>query len=183
VLLVLTVVLLVAGLVLLIVGYLDNAIGDVYASMACAVVAGVALVVLNRWSRQRDERAAAELAATLGAPSVAEAPPPSGSARQPPPSGSARRPEPSVAEAPAPPEPPLPISDYERLRVVDILPLLDGLSREQLIAVRDREAAGKARRTLLRRIASRLGEDPAEVGRRQTPTGGDTPDDPDRRSP
>lgn len=49
-----------------------------------------------------------------------------------------------------------PIEDYDDLRVAEILPILGELEQDELIEVRDREAAGKARGTLLRRIETLL---------------------------
>ena len=51
-----------------------------------------------------------------------------------------------------------PIEDYDDLRVAEILPLLGELDPEELEDVRAREADGKARGTLLRRIDSMLAE-------------------------
>jgi hypothetical protein len=50
-----------------------------------------------------------------------------------------------------------PIEDYDDLRVAEILPILGELEDDELIDVRDREAAGKARGTILRRIDILLG--------------------------
>ncbi|MGI8752599.1 MAG: hypothetical protein ACR2MN_09870 [Acidimicrobiales bacterium] len=50
-----------------------------------------------------------------------------------------------------------PIEDYDDLRVAEILPILVELEDDELIDVRDREAAGKARGTILRRIETLLG--------------------------
>jgi len=45
-----------------------------------------------------------------------------------------------------------PIAGYDKLRVIDILPLLVGLNHEQLQAVEARETAGGARTTVLNRV-------------------------------
>ena len=52
-LLLVTVALVLAGLGLLILGFVRDSVTDIYASIACAAVAGVALVVFNRLSRRR----------------------------------------------------------------------------------------------------------------------------------
>jgi len=222
--LLLTVALVLAGLALLILGFLHDSVGDIYLSIACAVVAGVVLVAFSRVSRRHYARLATEgggaavatgamaggdrngwvartaTAPTAGAeraptaapraeevttrvpPAAAPGEAPSGLSVEPPPldevpAAPTCRPS-TAAPGPAPgtvdaggdgefdedwygqdDEAPFPIADYDELRVVEILPLLDELDREELVEVRDREAAGRGRVTVLRRCAVLLGED------------------------
>lgn len=58
-LLLITVVLVVAGLVLLVVGYVDGSMTILYASIGCAAAAGVVLIVFTRLNRRRAVEAAA----------------------------------------------------------------------------------------------------------------------------
>jgi hypothetical protein len=53
VLLLITVVLVVAGLVLLVAGYVGSSMAILYASIGCAAVAGVILIVYSRLNRRR----------------------------------------------------------------------------------------------------------------------------------
>ncbi len=57
-LLLVTVLLVLAGLVLLIVGFIQDTLGLIYVSIGCAAVAGVALIVFGRLSRRRAVRLA-----------------------------------------------------------------------------------------------------------------------------
>jgi hypothetical protein len=50
-----------------------------------------------------------------------------------------------------------PIAEYDDLRVNEIVPLLGQLDDDELQEVRDREAAGKGRITVLKRIDDLLG--------------------------
>jgi hypothetical protein len=80
------------------------------------------------------------------APAAAEPPP----AAEP-----AYEPEPATAQYAAVPveaDDGFPIADYDRMRATDLLRQLGGLDRNQLEAVRDREAAGKNRFTIMSRI-------------------------------
>ncbi|MGH9056496.1 MAG: hypothetical protein ACRDYY_11645 [Acidimicrobiales bacterium] len=143
--LLLTIVLVLAGLVLLIIGFVENTLGYIYASIICAAVAGLALIVFSRLSR----RAAVRLAAAGGFDAPAgrdQAGVPS--ARQDVASPSR---DPGAGDA-------FPIDDYDSLRVSDILPLLRGLGRDQLLRVRDREATGKNRSTVIDRIDEMAGQ-------------------------
>ncbi|MBU6328373.1 MAG: hypothetical protein KGR18_00290 [Acidobacteria bacterium] len=54
----------------------------------------------------------------------------------------------------------LPIEDYDGLRATDILPLLSALDAEQRARVADHERAGRARRTILNRIAQLDAQNP-----------------------
>lgn len=76
-------------------------------------------------------------------------------------------PEPEPAASPAEPaagEAPgavFPIADYDDLRVAQIVPLLSELDPDELEQVREREAAGRARSSILNRIDALLGRSPA----------------------
>ncbi|MHB8665074.1 MAG: hypothetical protein ACYDH6_20540 [Acidimicrobiales bacterium] len=54
-----------------------------------------------------------------------------------------------------------PIAEYEELRVAEILPLLPELDADELVVVRNREQAGKARATILARIEDLAASAPA----------------------
>jgi hypothetical protein len=71
VLLLVTVALVFAGLVLLIVGFVQDSLSLIYLSIACAAVAGIALIVFSRLSRRRAVRLAIE-----GVPAAAAPPSP-----------------------------------------------------------------------------------------------------------
>ena len=70
-LLLVTVALVFAGLVLLIVGFVQDSLSLIYLSIACAAVAGIALIVFSRLSRRRAVRLALE-----GVPAAAAPPSP-----------------------------------------------------------------------------------------------------------
>lgn len=88
VLLLITVVLVVAGLVLLVAGYVGSSMAILYASIGCAAVAGVILIVYSRLNRRRQvalagvpagetgsgTAGAVEVAGTAEAPGPAEVP-------------------------------------------------------------------------------------------------------------
>ena len=230
-LLLVTVGLVFAGLVLLIVGFVQDSLTLIYLSIACAAIAGLALIVFSRLSRRRVVTGAHE-----GVPAAA-APAPSGlvpagvaagpverSVARPAPSrpptvvgrgdephrdvppyaepaaselepvspgaddfdpGEPTTPQPVRAVEPEPPRAPepardtaaavawgddeswqeedwgdevvFPIEDYDELRVGEIVPLLVELDPDELEEVRDREAAGRARATILARIDELLG--------------------------
>ena len=231
-LLLVTVGLVFAGLILLIVGFVQDSLTLIYLSIACAAIAGLALIVFSRLSRRRVVAGAHEgvPAAAAPAPSglipagVAAGPVERGIARpapapQPPvvgraggephrdvppyaePAASEREPvvpdaadfdpgepttpqpvraiDPEPLRAPEPARPAaaaggwgddeawqeedwgdevvFPIEDYDELRVAEIVPLLVELDPDELEEVRDREAAGKARATILARIDELLG--------------------------
>lgn len=211
----LTVGLVVLGTVLLVLGFVENTFGYFYASIACAAIAGLTLVIFGRITRRRAARSTA-IAGFEFDDTATEAPaerdavvivgPGSGtgediaSAPEPdyvPVTGPSARPaqldEPSVrpAETIEPPPVPVasrravagpaplpapdqdedwdddrlvfPIEDYDDLRVAEILPLLPELDPDELEEVREREAAGKARGTILRRVTSLLDTEPGTV--------------------
>ncbi|HEX6393209.1 MAG TPA: hypothetical protein VFZ97_07185 [Acidimicrobiales bacterium] len=68
VLLLVTVALVFAGLVLLIVGFVQDSLSLIYLSIACAAVAGIALIVFSRLSRRRAVRLAIEGVPAAAAP-------------------------------------------------------------------------------------------------------------------
>ena len=67
-LLLVTVALVFAGLVLLIVGFVQDSLSLIYLSIACAAVAGIALIVFSRLSRRRAVRLAIEGVPAAAAP-------------------------------------------------------------------------------------------------------------------
>jgi hypothetical protein len=187
VLLLVTLALVTASLVLLVLGFVQSALGFIYVSMVCAGVAGVALFVFARLAKRR---ATVLAAAGLALGEVRR----SGSRPADRPTREVSLPAPDPADAD--PEPPLardeptpaafgvdhelghrdgweegddesasdwsdevvfPIEDYDDLRVSEILPLLIELEADELQEVRDRETAGKARTSITVRIDQLLG--------------------------
>ena len=65
-LLLVTVLLVLAGLILLVVGFLQNALNLIYLSIGCTAVAGVALIVFSRLSRRRAVQLATAGATLVG---------------------------------------------------------------------------------------------------------------------
>jgi hypothetical protein len=171
VLVLVTVGLVLASLVLLVAGFVQNALGLIYVSMLCAGIAGLALVAFARLARRRAV-ALAGGGAVGGASTTAQTViiagkphDPGPVARRSPDRDDAEEPEAEGAAAGAPPgageeagdedwgdEVVFPIEDYDDLRVNEILPLLPGLDPDELQEVRDREMAGKRRTTILTRI-------------------------------
>jgi hypothetical protein len=171
VLLLVTIGLVLASLGLLVLGFVQNALGLIYVSMLCAGVAGLALVVFARLARRRALAlaGAGSVATPTVAPTLMVPPGPArddaGELRNAEKPGNGDHPgdestlEPSRdVESEADwrdgrgEEVVFPIEDYDDLRVNDILPLLPQLDPDELREVRDREAAGKKRRTVLGRI-------------------------------
>ena len=67
-----------------------------------------------------------------------------------------------------------PIEDYDDLRVAEIVPLIPQLELDELDMVREREAAGKARATVLNRLDQRIAElEALEVPAEAEPTAPD----------
>ncbi|HEX4865806.1 MAG TPA: hypothetical protein VFV02_17185, partial [Acidimicrobiales bacterium] len=99
-LLLVTVALVLAGLVLLIVGFVQDSLSLIYLSIACAAVAGIALIVFSRLSRRRAVRLALD-----GVPAAAA--PPSALLTRPrlTDEGPERRPRPLYEEEEAAPRP------------------------------------------------------------------------------
>ncbi|MBW3536378.1 MAG: hypothetical protein KY395_01230 [Actinobacteria bacterium] len=129
-LLLLTIALVLVGAVALVIGFVNDAMFPIYLSIACSLLAAVVLVVFSRLSRARLEPATA-------GPVVAEEP---------------ARPlrQRSGAE--------FPIADYEDRRVAEIVPLLSDLDNDELQMVREREADGRNRTTVIRRIDDLMDE-------------------------
>lgn len=185
-LLLVTLVLVVASAVLLVLGFVQDALGFIYLSMLCAGVAALALFVFARLARRRS----AVVAAAGIAPTArdAERREQTEVARRGPASREGRDEDvtarqAAVATGEIPLEEPLaqvddraglpedssddwedwgeevvfPIEGYDDLRVSEILPLLSRLGPDELQEVRDRELAGKGRATVLDRIDDRLG--------------------------
>jgi hypothetical protein len=190
VLLLVTLALVVASAVLLILGFVQDALGFIYLSMLCAGVAALALFVFARLTKRRSAAlAGAGVVAGVGSPYMAadevpaaeEIEPTSSLAVAPPvPAPEPLRPEPAAVTAVGAPEEEdpwapedssddwgdeilFPIEDYDDLRVAEILPLLGQLEPDELQEVRDRELAGKARATILDRIDDRLNRRPAAL--------------------
>jgi hypothetical protein len=175
VLLLVTLALVLASAVLLILGFVNDALTFIYVSMLCAGVAAVALFVFARLARRR----AAALAGADVAGHAAAGDDRTGKVEvvgghedergetgaddghedeQPPPE--AAGPDPWAEDQGRHDwgdEVGFPIEDYDDLRVAQILPLLSRLDLDELQEVRDRESAGKARVTVLDRIDDRLG--------------------------
>jgi hypothetical protein len=137
-----TVLLVLVSSVLLIVGIARDSLGLIWLSIAFAAAAGIVLVVFSQLSRRRAVRVLAEVGPAELRSRAGAAPPEAGGA-------------PSVPVAAA-----FPIEDYDDLRVADIVPLLSDLDAAHLRLVRNREAAGKNRTTVLRRIDDLLDRQP-----------------------
>ena len=180
-LLLVTLALVVASAVLLILGFVQDALGFIYLSMLCAGVAALALFIFARLTRRRSAALGVGPAVDGETSPYVTGPAPTGlDAEAAPVAGNSADtavvPVPS-APAPAPAAAPaveddwaptgastddwgdevvFPIEDYDDLRVAEILPLLGQLEPDELQEVRDREVAGKARATILDRIDDRL---------------------------
>lgn len=136
-LLLLTIALVLVGAVALVIGFVNDAMFPIYLSIACSLAAAVVLVIFSRLSKARLEPA--------GAPGA-------------------------IVDEPTGPlligrDADFPIPDYEDRRVAEIVPLLADLDRDELEMVREREAAGRNRTTVVRRIDDLIAEsDGAPVG-------------------
>ena len=135
-LLLLTIALVLVGAVALVIGFVNDAMFPIYLSIACSLLAAVVLVIFSRLSKARLEPA--------GAPAA-------------------------IADEPTGPlligrDADFPIPDYEDRRVAEIVPLLADLDRDELEVVREREAAGRNRTTIVRRIDDLIAEGGAPVG-------------------
>jgi len=136
VLLLLSMLLVLAGVVTLVIGIVSNTLGWVIASIALTVGAGVVLYGIIRLGRRAEVMAAAAAGAegvsteAIGLPA------------------SAGRPARGATVAAAG----FPIADYDDLRVAEIVPLLPELDPEELKVVRERELSGKNRASVIARI-------------------------------
>ncbi len=173
--LVVTVGLVVAGIVLLVIGFADSSLVYLYAAVGCAAVAGLVLIVVGRLSRRRNLRLSATASSSIGeGPGASRA---SMSAADSTATSAAGRVAGSPGPSPAPPdddgepeelegwdqedwddEPVFPIEGYDAMRVAEVLPLLRDLGSEELLEVREREMSTKSRATVLRRIDAALAE-------------------------
>ena len=149
-LLLLTIGLVVVGAIALIIGFVQDATGPIYISIACSVLAGVVLFVFSRMSRQPATAAAGGGAETAATPAFAE-------------------PEPTQAMATTTvggdewsDDGDFPIADYDELLVTEIVPLLSELEIDELEMVREREQSGKARSSIMRRVDALIAEREAE---------------------
>jgi hypothetical protein len=168
VLLLLTIGLVIVALALLIVGFVQHALTLIYFSIACSAAAALTLIVFSRLTRRRSLRLGAAVPAELtaglaepaaggqwGSPARSELEPfPAGAGDRTLPGGEVSAGE--EVDAGRRPEVSFPIEDYDDLRSSDIVPLLGELEPDELLEVRDRELAGRGRRTVLRRIDSLL---------------------------
>ena len=159
VLLLVSIVLVLVGVATLIIGIFSDTLAWVFVSIGSTLAAGIVLYILNRLGR----RAPAPVQArplTVSDEAVASA------------AGVSERSMPAPASAPteiAEEYAPVvttvevdifPIDEYDELRVSEILPLLPQLDPDELEVVRDREATGKSRDSILSRIDELLlGED------------------------
>ncbi|HVE94341.1 MAG TPA: hypothetical protein VNB24_05425 [Acidimicrobiales bacterium] len=114
----------------LVVGFIQDSVGWIYASIGCSIAAAVILIISARTGR--------------AAPVAAGAAPA--------PLDYADADETVISDAA------FPIADYDELLVTEIIPLLSALDAPELEQVRAREQAGKARTSILRRIDSELDE-------------------------
>jgi hypothetical protein len=121
--------------------FLTKDLALIFISIACSALAGIVLVVAVMRSRPRPaaEPAADGALTPTPAPVAAEA-------------GAERRP---AAARPAGGRD-FPIPDYDRLEVVEVLPLLGDLEPAELEMVRQREASGRAHPWILARVDALL---------------------------
>jgi hypothetical protein len=120
--------------------FLTKDLALIFISIACSALAGIVLVVAVMRSRPRPaaEPAADDALTPAPAPVAAEA-------------GAERRPAARPAGARE-----FPIPDYDRLEVVEVLPLLGDLEPSELEMVRQREASGRAHPWILARVDALL---------------------------
>lgn len=148
-LLLVTIGLVLVGAVSLILGFVTNALGWIYLSIACSVIAAAVLVLFSRMSRTQPAVAGDAGPAPLpdtGQPTAAI------SAVGAPATEAVAVPEAGAAVAALA----FPIDDYDSLKVNEIVPRLNGLDLDQLDMVREREEQGKKRATVLGRIDDRM---------------------------
>jgi hypothetical protein len=142
-LLLLTIGLVIVGAIALVFGFASGDQLPIFISIACSLLAGGVLVLFSRMSRR-----ATPAAATASGPSaLADEPYPAPLADD--------EAEPTAAVPAASASASngdFPISGYESLTVAQILPKLDDLDLDELDQVAEREEAGKARATILKRI-------------------------------
>ena len=153
-LLLLTIALVLVGAVALVIGFVNDAMFPIYLSIACSLAAAVVLVVFSRLSKARVEPAAAPAA-------IADEPAGPLLARR----------ETELAEAD---DAEFPIPDYEDRRVAEIVPMLADLDRDELEWVREVEAAGRNRTTVMRRIDDLLAESEGDPVDEEEDAGEDT---------
>jgi hypothetical protein len=142
VLLLVTIGLVLVGAIALLIGFASDSLPWIYLSIACSVVAAGVLVLFSRMSRQ-------------AAPASGAGPSPLPDADEPTAATAAATGEPPT-EAVVVPEAAFPLGDYDNMRVNEIVPQLADLDLEQLDAVREREAAGKNRATIIAKIDARI---------------------------
>jgi hypothetical protein len=146
VLLLVTIGLVLVGAVSLVIGFLSNALPWIYVSIVCSVIAAAVLVLFSRMSRVQP----AAGGGAAGPAPLADSGEPTLAGAGAPPTEAVVVPE-AVAAVVA-----FPIGDYDSLKVNEIVPKLSGLGLDQLDAVREREAAGKSRSSVLSRIDERI---------------------------
>jgi hypothetical protein len=143
-----------AAAVTLVIGLLNSGLGLIYVSIGCSVAAGV--VLARAVVRSRPERAAATQVGTERLRALEETETPTVTVVPPRKRGAAAEDvdELDVEEAGVSPngESLFPIADYDELKVGEIVSLLPELDRDELEMVRDREADGKNRSTILTRV-------------------------------
>ena len=143
-LLLVTIGLVLVGAVSLVIGFISNALGWIYLSIFCSIVAAGVLVLFSRMSRQAPAVSGAGPAPIpeTGEPTAATA---AVGAEEP---ATAPVVVPEAAAATAA----FPIPNYDSLKVNEIVPKLSGLALDQLDAVREREEAGKNRATIMAKV-------------------------------
>ena len=124
-----TIGLVIISAVTLVVGFIQDSVGWIYASIGCSIAAAVILIISARTGR-------AAPVGSVGGPSTLD----------------------YSAEETIVGDASFPISDYDELLVTEIIPLLAALDAVELEQVRAREQAGKARTSVLRRIDAELDE-------------------------
>lgn len=184
-LLLVTIFLVLVAAVSLVIGFVQNSLAPIYISIGCSVAAAAVLLAFSRLSRRQVQPAmpvgagepGAAVPAGVGAVGAVVTEEPT---RQYAGVGAATaarggRPAQLAGMVGAAGGEEFPIADYDDLKVADILPLLDQLDEDELREVEERETAGRARATILRRVDDLLsgeGEEDLEVaGEAATPAG------------
>ena len=149
------------GVVTLIVGIFSDTLFWVFVSIGSTVLAGIVLYVLYRVGRGTavSEPAPAPIPPVSEPTAVVPTPAPLREVDEPVPAGVAGGS--GFAPAAGDEDYEFPIAEYDELRVAEILPLLPELDADELVVVRDREQAGKARATILARITELADAAPA----------------------
>jgi hypothetical protein len=142
-----------AAAVTLVIGLLNSGLGLIYVSIGCSVAAGIVLALAVVRSRPREAVSTSVGTERLRAletdePTVTVVSPLDGEEEE----VEELDVEPARAGARGDGEGVFPIADYDELKVGEIVALLPELDADELEMVREREASGKNRSTILTRV-------------------------------